>query len=210
MGESFELHELYIAGHFIEAGVAHFEATRMRTLLDVVCKLADLIERTFGTGPGQIPGYCGHEEIELALLKLARATGEPRYSRLAAYFIHQRGAEPNYFEAESKRLGLAKLPVYFYHDRWAYLQAAEPVRQLAEPVGHAVRMMYLGTAMATSRANSATTHCDEPVKPCGRDSARGISTSPAVWGRTGWAKSFPKPTICRMIAPTLRLARESD
>lgn len=144
----FELHELYIAGHFIEAGVAHFEATRKRTLLTVVCKLADLIERTFGTAPGQIPGYCGHEEIELALLKLARTTDEARYAKLAAYFIQQRGTEPNYFEAESKRLGLAQLPVYFYHDRWAYLQAAEPVKQLIEPVGHAVRMMYLGAAVA--------------------------------------------------------------
>ncbi|HTO04177.1 MAG TPA: beta-L-arabinofuranosidase domain-containing protein [Opitutus sp.] len=144
----FELHELYIAGHFIEAGVAHFEATGKRTLLDVVAKLADLIERTFGTKPGQIAGYCGHPEIELALLKLARAAQEPRYTQLAAYFVDQRGAEPNYFEGEFKRLGLAKLPEYFYHDRWAYLQADTPVRNLTEPVGHAVRMMYLGTAMA--------------------------------------------------------------
>src|SRR6185295_7903382 len=68
----FEYHELYIAGHFIEAGVAHFEATGKRTLLAIVTKLADMIERTFGTGKGQIPAYCGHEEIELALVKLSR------------------------------------------------------------------------------------------------------------------------------------------
>lgn len=142
-----EFHELYIAGHFIEAGVAHFEATGNRTLLAVVCKLAELIERTFGLGPGQIPAYCGHEEIELALLKLARATGEPRYARLAAYFINQRGASPNYFEDEIKRLD-EKLAVYFYHDRWAYLQAHKPVREQTEPVGHSVRAMYLYTAMA--------------------------------------------------------------
>lgn len=144
----FELHELYIAGHFIEAGVAHFEATGKRTLLDVVRKLADLIARTFGTEPEQMPGYSGHPEIELALLKLARITQEPRYARLAAYFVYQRGAEPNYFEGEFKRLGMSKLPDYFYHDRWAYLQAEKPVQNLIEPVGHAVRMMYLGTAMA--------------------------------------------------------------
>ena len=70
-----DCHELYVAGHFIEAGVAHFAATGKRTLLDVVSRLADLIGRTFGLGPGQLPGYCGHEEIELALVKLARATG---------------------------------------------------------------------------------------------------------------------------------------
>ena len=142
-----EYHELYIAGHFIEAGVAHYEATGKRTLLAVVCKLAELLERTFGTGPGQIPAYCGHEEIELALLKLARATGEKSYARLAAYFINQRGASPNYFEEEIKRLD-EKLAVYFYHDRWAYLQAHKPVREQTEPVGHSVRAMYLYTAMA--------------------------------------------------------------
>jgi len=143
-----EYHELYIAGHFIEAGVAHFQATGKRTLLAVVCKLADMLARTFGDGPGQIPGYCGHEEVELALLKLARATGESRYAQLAAWFVNQRGQAPIYYEEEIKRLGLKKLPVYFYHDRWAYLQAHRPVREQTEPVGHSVRAMYLYTAMA--------------------------------------------------------------
>lgn len=144
----FEWHELYIAGHFIEAGVAHFEATGKRTLLDIVCKLADMIERVFGLGEGQIPGYPGHEEIELALVKLARVTGEKRYVQLAAYFINQRGAEPNYYEAESERLGFEKLPVYFYYNRWAYLQANKPVREESDPIGHSVRAVYLYTAMA--------------------------------------------------------------
>ncbi|MCF7689153.1 MAG: glycoside hydrolase family 127 protein [Cephaloticoccus sp.] len=144
----FEWHELYIAGHFIEAGVAHFEATGKRTLLDVVGKLADMIERVFGPDEGQILGYPGHEEVELALVKLARVTGEKRYVRLAAYFINQRGATPNYYEAESQRLGVKKLPVYFYHNRWAYLQANKPVREELEPIGHSVRAMYLYTAMA--------------------------------------------------------------
>lgn len=143
-----EYHELYIAGHFIEAGVAHFEATGKRTLLDVVCRLADLIDRTFGPGEGQIRGYCGHEEIELALLELARATGESRYARLAAWFIDERGREPNYFALEADRLRRTKLPPYFHHDGWAYLQAHRPVREQTEPVGHAVRAMYLYTAMA--------------------------------------------------------------
>jgi len=143
-----DCHELYVAGHFIEAGVAHFQATGKRTLLDVVCKLADLIGRTFGPGPGQVPGYCGHEEIELALVKLARATGVERYRDLAAYFIDQRGQAPNYFEQEAKRRGeTGKLPWHMHHDGLATLQAALPVRDLTEPVGHAVRMMYLLSAM---------------------------------------------------------------
>jgi hypothetical protein len=143
-----DCHELYVAGHFIEAGVAHFTATGRRTLLDVVCRLADLIDRTFGPGPGQTPGYCGHEEIELALIKLARATGVGRYRELAAYFIAQRGQEPNYFLAEAKRRGEdGKLPWHMHHDGLATLQAARPVGELTEPVGHAVRMMYLLAAL---------------------------------------------------------------
>lgn len=143
-----DCHELYVAGHFIEAGVAHFEATGKRTLLAVVSKLADLVARTFGTGPGQLPGYCGHEEIELALVKLARATGEKRYLALADYFITQRGQSPNYFETEARRRGEKdKLPWHMHHDGLATLQAARPVAELKEPVGHAVRMMYLLAAM---------------------------------------------------------------
>ncbi len=143
-----DCHELYVAGHFIEAGVAHFQATGKRTLLDVVCKLADLIGKIFGPGPGQMPGYCGHEEIELALVKLARATGVERYRGLAAWFIDQRGQSPNYFEAEARRRGeTGKLPWHMHHDGLATLQAARPVRELTEPVGHAVRMMYLLAAM---------------------------------------------------------------
>jgi DUF1680 family protein len=143
-----DCHELYVAGHFIEAGVAHFHATGKSTLLDVVCKLADLIGQTFGPGPGQVPGYCGHEEIELALVKLARATGEAHYRDLAAWFIDQRGQSPNYFETEAVRRGeTGKLPWHMHHDGLATLQAARPVRELTEPVGHAVRMMYLLAAL---------------------------------------------------------------
>ncbi|MDI1336875.1 MAG: glycoside hydrolase family 127 protein [Lacunisphaera sp.] len=143
-----DCHELYVAGHFIEAGVAHFAATGKRTLLDVVGRLADLIGRTFGPGPEQVPGYCGHEEIELALVKLARATGVERYRDLALYFIEQRGRSPNYFEVEARRRGEdGKLPWHMHHDGLGTLQAARPVRELTEPVGHAVRMMYLLAAM---------------------------------------------------------------
>jgi hypothetical protein len=142
-----DCHELYVAGHMIEAGVAHFQATGKRPLLAVVSRLADLIARTFGLGPGQIPGYCGHEEIELALVKLARATGEARYAELAAYFVNQRGQSPNYLMEETRRRA-DPLPWHMYFDGLATLQADRPVRELAEPVGHAVRQMYLLAAMA--------------------------------------------------------------
>ncbi|MBM3335902.1 glycoside hydrolase family 127 protein, partial [Candidatus Sumerlaeota bacterium] len=74
-------HELYCAGHLIEAGVAHFQATGKRALLDTVRRYADYIDSYFG--PGKHDGCCGHEEIELALVKLYRVTGEKRYLDLA-------------------------------------------------------------------------------------------------------------------------------
>ena len=133
-------HELYCAGHMIEAGVAHFQATGKATLLDVVSRYANYIDTVFGREPEQKRGYCGHEEIEMALIKLYRTTGNTRYLRLSQYFIDERGQTPYYFDTESApdlhKLGLE------YH------QAHKPVREQTEVVGHAVRAMYLYSAMA--------------------------------------------------------------
>ena len=133
-------HELYCAGHMIEAGVAHFQVTGKFTLLNVVCRYADYIDTVFGTEPGKKRGYCGHEEIELALVKLYRVTGNQRYLRLSQYFIDERGRSPCYFDIEETpdmhKLGRE------YH------QAHLPVREQTEVVGHAVRAMYLYSAMA--------------------------------------------------------------
>jgi len=84
-------HELYCAGHLIEAAVAHFQATGKRVLLDALCRYADYIDSVFGTEPGKKRGYPGHEEIELALVKLSRVTGEKRYLQLSQYFVNERG-----------------------------------------------------------------------------------------------------------------------
>ena len=73
-------HELYNVGHLYEAAVAHFEATGKRSLLDVAIKNADLIDRTFGPGEDQLADVPGHEEIEIGLVRLYRATGEERVS----------------------------------------------------------------------------------------------------------------------------------
>src|SRR5438105_15609666 len=67
-------HELYCAGHLMEAACAHFETTGERGLLEVMCRYADHIDSVFGADPGKKRGYCGHPEVELALVNLVRAT----------------------------------------------------------------------------------------------------------------------------------------
>ncbi len=139
-------HELYCAGHLIEAAVAHFQATGNRVLLDAVCRYADYIDATFGTGEGKRRGYCGHEEIELALIKLYRATGEARYLQLSRYFVEERGRQPHYFDREARERG--EDPASFWAKTYEYNQSHLPVREQHEVVGHAVRAMYLYCALA--------------------------------------------------------------
>jgi DUF1680 family protein len=125
-------HELYCAGHLIEAAVAYHQATGKRKLLDVAIKLADHIDRTFG--PDKKVDTSGHEEIELALIKLYRATKQKRYLKLAQFFLDVRGRK------DKRRLF------------GEYAQDHKPVRQQSEVVGHAVRAMYLYCGMADAAA----------------------------------------------------------
>jgi len=99
-------HELYCAGHLIEAAVAHFEATGKRTLLDVLRRYADYIGEVFGAEEDKLRGYCGHPEIELALVKLARATGERRYLELSRYLGGFAGP-PMYIKQKVKKAPVA-------------------------------------------------------------------------------------------------------
>jgi DUF1680 family protein len=139
-------HELYCAGHLIEAAVAHFEATGQRSLLDMVCRYVDYIDTVFGREEGKRRGYCGHAEIELALIKLYRATKEPRYLALAHYFVEERGQQPSFFDEEARARG--EDPAAFWAKTYEYCQSHIPVREQDKVVGHAVRAMYLYSAMA--------------------------------------------------------------
>lgn len=134
-------HELYNAGHLYEAAAAHFQATGKRALLDVALKNADLVARTFGEGPGKRRGFPGHQEIELALVKLYRLTGKRDYLDLAKYFLDQRG----------RGLTLRQYPpgnrFAIYNDA-TQIQAHKPVLEQVEAVGHAVRLTYMASAMA--------------------------------------------------------------
>jgi uncharacterized protein len=138
-------HELYCAGHLIEAAVAHFETTGKTNFLEIARRYADYISAIFGNGPGQIQGYCGHPEIELALIRLWKVTGENRYLDLSRFFVEQRGQPPRYFELEAKARGespQAPVPPPEYN------QSHLPVREQTRAVGHCVRALHLYCAMA--------------------------------------------------------------
>jgi uncharacterized protein len=141
-----DFHELYCAGHLIEAAVAYFEATGKRTLIEVLEWYLELIGTVYGPNPGQKHGYPGHEEIELALVKLHRVTQNPKHLEMAQYFVDERGKQPHFFDLEAVARGeeLGK----FHFGTYEYAQAHKPVREQSEVVGHAVRAMYLYAAMA--------------------------------------------------------------
>jgi DUF1680 family protein len=141
-----DFHELYCAGHLIEAAVAHFEATGKKTLLKVLERYLELIATVYGPNPGQKHGYPGHEEIELALIKLYRVTQNQKHLELAQYFIDERGKQPYFFDLEARARG--EDPAKFAFQTYEYAQAHKPVREQSEVVGHAVRAMYLYAAMA--------------------------------------------------------------
>lgn len=128
-----DAHELYCAGHMFEAAVAHFEATGSKKLLNIAVRYADYIGSVFGEGVGKRIGYCGHPEIELALMKLAHATGERKYFNLAQFFVDKRGSK--LFAAEHG----TNLEQY---DGTTW-QDDRPIREYNEIVGHAVRAAYL-------------------------------------------------------------------
>lgn len=143
-----ECHELYCAGHMIEAGVAYYRATGKRKLLDIVCRFADHIDTIFGPEAGKKRGYPGHQEIELALFKLYEVTDEEKYLNLAKYFIDERGKEPYYFDIEWEERGRTE---HFHGMRGLgrqYAQAHLPVREQTTAEGHAVRATYMYAAMA--------------------------------------------------------------
>jgi hypothetical protein len=144
-----ECHELYCAGHMIEAAVAYYEATGKRKLLDVVLKFVDHIDSVFGPEPGKLKGYPGHQEIELALIKLYRITGDPKHLRLCKYFLEERGKQPHYFDLEWEKRGRTNhFPENIRSYGKEYAQSHLPVREQTTAEGHAVRAVYMYSAMA--------------------------------------------------------------
>ncbi|MCL6456375.1 MAG: glycoside hydrolase family 127 protein [Gorillibacterium sp.] len=139
-------HELYCAGHLMEAASAYYEATGKQKILDIMSRYADYIATVFGKGPAQKQGYDGHPEIELALVKLYQSTGNDKYLALSKFFVDERGQVPHFFDLEAperKESG--------EHHHWSeydYYQAHLPVREQSTAEGHSVRAVYLYSAMA--------------------------------------------------------------
>jgi DUF1680 family protein len=153
-------HELYCAGHLIEAAVAHHRTTGRSDFLDIITRYVDLIDSVFGQGEHQKHGYPGHEEIELALVKLFHVTHDRKHLDLARYFIDERGRHPNYFAEEAKQRGDNP------DSQWGglgYYQAQLPVRKQNIAEGHAVRAMYLSAGMTDIWSHTGDKSIDQAV-----------------------------------------------
>lgn len=150
-----DCHEMYCAGHLIEAAVAHYRATGKKNLLDIACKVSDNLYDNFGKEENKKHGYPGHQEVELALYKLYKVTNNKKYLELSSYFIHERGKKPNYFDIEGEKRkekyqkDVLKYEPYYplYKNGYEYNQSHKECIKQDEAVGHAVRAMYQYIAM---------------------------------------------------------------
>lgn len=140
-----ECHELYCAGHMIEAGVALYEAAGKRELLDICIRLADHIVDRFTKEEG-IPG---HQEIELALMRLYHVTGNRRYLDMTMRFLDLRGQNPKWFETHTPPHPGIHYGGYDIDPKdTVYNQSDVPVREQTTARGHAVRQVYMLASMA--------------------------------------------------------------
>ncbi|TDF98696.1 glycoside hydrolase family 127 protein [Paenibacillus piri] len=141
-------HELYCAGHLMEAAVAYYEATGKRKFLDIMCRYADYIGTVFGAEAGQKRGYDGHPEVELALVKLYQASGNRSYLELSKFFVEERGQQPHFFDAEIREREALQGASGKKKRTYDYFQAHLPVKEQTTAEGHSVRAVYLYSAMA--------------------------------------------------------------
>lgn len=148
-----EAHELYCAGHMMEAACAYYEATGKDSLLRIMLKNAEHIYKHFITDKNE--GYPGHPEVELALMKMYRISGNKHCLELAEHFINTRGVDPYFYAKEKKKRDWnvwGNDP-----DNGDYQQSCRPVREQTDATGHAVRAVYLYTGMADLAAETNDT-----------------------------------------------------
>ncbi len=156
-----DCHELYCAGHMVEAAVAYREATGKDRLLNIALRFVALIESKIGPEEGKLHGYPGHPELELALMRLYAITGDERHKKLCEYMINARGTEPHFFDGELKRRkGINMWGGYQERVDKRYNQSHKPIREQTVAVGHSVRAGYLFTGAAALAAENG----DESLK----------------------------------------------
>lgn len=139
-------HELYVLGHWLQAGIALARAADRTDLLDLALRFVDLVERRFG--PGREDGIPGHPEIETALVELYRHSGERRHLDLAQHLIDQRGRDI---------LPGGGLGTHYFQDHL-------PVREAVDPTGHAVRQLYLNAGISDLFLETGETALGEVIE----------------------------------------------
>lgn len=149
------MHEDYNGGHLIEAAVAYFDATGKRKLLDAAIKFADHFASLFG--PAKRHWVTGHQELELALVKLFNTTNNDKYLNLAAWLLSERGH------------GYAKGYTWTEWKDTGYAQDLKPVKEQKEITGHAVRAMYMYTGAADVAALTGDTGYVKAMKDVWED-----------------------------------------
>ena len=147
-------HELYCLGHLIEAGVAYYDATGKDKLLKAVCKFTDYVEKVFKIENSAAFATPGHPELELALYKLYKSTGEKRYLELAKHFIDLHGNN----DKDGNEL--------YRHANKNYNQDEMPLRERSTADGHSVRALYLLCGMADIADEYGDTALLDACKRC--------------------------------------------
>jgi hypothetical protein len=139
-----ECHELYCAGHMMEAAVAYYQSTGKKKLIEIMSRMTDHIIQIFEKE--KKGGISGHQEVEIGLLRMYEVTREDKYIKLAEYFINERGKDPDYFIKETKERGWSHQGMD--PKDTLYNQSHKPVRDQSFAEGHSVRALYMYTAMA--------------------------------------------------------------
>ena len=150
-----ECHELYCAGHMMEAAVAYYEATGKDRLLGVMERMAEHIIRRFGNEEGKVTGIPGHQEVEIGLMRMYYATGKQQYKDMARYFLEERGKNPDFFKEEAAKRDWEHFGMK--PEDTKYNQSHATVYEQDEAVGHSVRAVYMYTAMADLAAEDGDT-----------------------------------------------------
>jgi len=165
------MHEMYCGGHLLEAAAAWHDALGDDRLLKIAVKFADHVMSIFG--PDRRLGYCGHEEFEYGLIRLARATGETKYREFARWQVDTRGTRPSPFEPEltdevalSMHRGQVGQCLRDGAYNGEYLQDHAPVREHTSVVGHAVRAMYLYMAATDLADGENDTAMETALRRC--------------------------------------------